>query len=112
MGTYQDLLKNPFDEELFEHFATSRIVVVNSVTGDVRSVGDPGIYANAEFSPDGKYLLVTRTKRPFSYRVPFYYFARTTEVWDTKGKTGRGDRGPAGVRRGSNAGGTGGPAGR
>jgi dipeptidyl aminopeptidase/acylaminoacyl peptidase len=86
MGTYQDLLKTPFDEILFEHFATSRLVVVNSITGKVRSVGDSGIYSDAWFSPDGKHLLVTRIKRPFSYRVPFYYFPRTTEVWDQSGK--------------------------
>jgi dipeptidyl aminopeptidase/acylaminoacyl peptidase len=86
MGTYQDLLKNAFDEQLFEHFATSHLVIVNSVTAKVRTIGGPGIFAGAELSPDGKYLLVTRIKRPFSYRVPFYYFARSTEVWETNGK--------------------------
>jgi hypothetical protein len=35
-------------------------------------------------SPDGRFLLVTRLKRPFSYRVPYFYFARTTEVWDAR----------------------------
>ena len=52
----------------------------------MRTIGGPGIFSGAEFSPDGKYLLVTRIKRPFSYRVPFYYFARSTEVWDLNGK--------------------------
>jgi len=86
MGTYQDLLKNPFDEKLFDYFGTSRLVVVNTTTGEVRSIGEPGIFIGADYSPDGKFLLVTRVKRPFSYRVPFHYFARTTEVWDAHGK--------------------------
>jgi hypothetical protein len=30
--------------------------------------------------------LVARLKEPFSYRVPYFWFARTTEIWDRQGK--------------------------
>jgi dipeptidyl aminopeptidase/acylaminoacyl peptidase len=82
MWTFQDLLKTPHDEDLFEHFATARLAVVNPETGEVTTIGSPAVIADARFSPDERYVLVTRLKRPFSYSVPYYYFARTVEVWD------------------------------
>ncbi len=83
--TYQDLLRSPFDESLFDHFATTQLARVDSTTGAVTPIGKPGLYLGARFSPDEKYLLVTRVKRPFSYRVPAGYFARTIQVLDAKG---------------------------
>src|SRR3712207_8385450 len=38
-------------------------------------------------SPDGAYLLITRLTQPFSYRVPYFYFARSTEVWRSEEHT-------------------------
>jgi dipeptidyl aminopeptidase/acylaminoacyl peptidase len=83
--TYQDLLKNPFDEVLFEHFGASQLARVDSTSGAVTPIGKPGLYLSARFSPDEKYLLVTRVKRPFSYKVPAGYFSRTVQVLDAKG---------------------------
>jgi dipeptidyl aminopeptidase/acylaminoacyl peptidase len=84
--TFQDLLRNPHDEALFEYFAASQLAVINANTGEVKPLGAPGIYMSASFSPDENYLLVTRLKKPFSYRVPYYYFTRSVEVWDKAGK--------------------------
>ena len=78
--TYQDLLKTPPDEDLFEYYGQVQLAVVDAASGAVQKIGGPGIITEADFSPDEKYLLVTRVKRPFSYRVPYYYFTRTTEV--------------------------------
>lgn len=83
--TFQDLLKSPSDENLFEYYATSQIALV-SVDGKVREIGGPAIYDSADFSPDGKFILVTRIKRPFSYLYPFNRFPRTVEVLDTSGR--------------------------
>lgn len=83
--TYQDLLKNPHDENLFEYLATSQLAKVNTQNGTVSTIGTPGIYGSISFSPDEQYILVTRIKRPFSYRVPFALFARSIEVLDAKG---------------------------
>ena len=30
--------------------------------------------------------MVSTIRRPFSYRVPFFYFARKSEVWDSSGR--------------------------
>jgi dipeptidyl aminopeptidase/acylaminoacyl peptidase len=84
-ATYQDLLKSPFDEQLFEFYGTSQIALANSQTGAVTPIGSPAIVSDVSFSPDEKYLLVSTIKKPFSYRVPYSEFARATQVWDSKG---------------------------
>jgi len=83
--TFQDLLKSPNDEKLFEYYATSQIALVDA-TGRVRKIGAPAIYDDAELSPDGKYVLVQRVQRPFSYQFPASRFPHITEVWDLTGK--------------------------
>lgn len=82
--TYQDLLQNTFDEELFDYYATSRPVLV-SIEGKKNSLGDPGLYTDVTPSPDGRYLLVERLHTPFSYTVPYYRFPVKTAVWDRTG---------------------------
>jgi len=84
--TFQDLLRNPHDETLFEYHATSQLAVVNVSTNEARKIGGPSLIMGASFSPDEKYVLVSKLKKPFSYRVPYFYFTRTVEVWDREGK--------------------------
>ena len=86
--TFQDLLKSPNDENLFEYYATSQIAVIDT-GGKVRSIGAPAIYDTVDFSPDGKYIRVSRILRPFSYQFPYNRFPKTLEVWDMEGKTVR-----------------------
>lgn len=83
--TYQDLLASPSDESLFEHYATSRVAIV-SPTQPVRFIGDAGIHLDVKPSPDGRYLLVTTSHRPFSYVVPLGRFPQRIDVWDLEGK--------------------------
>lgn len=78
--TYQDLLKSPHDEALFEHFATSELAYLSPdgkltpiVTGMVRAF---------QPSPNGEYVLVQLIKRPFSYVVPLQRFGLRTEIRD------------------------------
>jgi len=82
--TYQDLLKNPYDESLFEYYTTSQIVRVN-INGEANPIGSPAIFSSAETSPDGKYLLVETIHRPYSYLVPAYRFPQQIEIWDLYG---------------------------
>lgn len=88
VATYQDLLKNPHDDALFEHYATSQLVRV-SLDGQLREVGRPGIISGASPSPDGKWLLVTTLARPFSYSVPLNYFPTKIEIWTPEGAVAR-----------------------
>jgi len=49
--TYEDLLKTPYDERLFEYYATSRLALVDSTTGTSRPIGDPAIFQAIDASP-------------------------------------------------------------
>ena len=84
--TFQDLLKNESDEKQFEYLATCQLALVHATTGKITPVGKPGLHGSYEWSPDEQYLLVTTLKRPFSYRVQYNNFARSTDVWDKTGK--------------------------
>lgn len=83
--TYQDLLKNPHDEALFEYYASNELWLLG-VEGSRRKLGDKAIYSGASPAPDGKHLLVTVIKKPFSYLMTMRSFPQTIEVWDLNGK--------------------------
>ena len=84
--TFQDLLKSESDEKQFEFLAKSQLALVNVVNGKTALLGKPGLFAGMNWSPDEQYLLVTEIKKPFSYRVQFNNFARSTEVWNKNGQ--------------------------
>jgi dipeptidyl aminopeptidase/acylaminoacyl peptidase len=81
--TYQNLLKDPHDAALFEHYCTSQLAVVSpdgERTG-VRPVGKPGVVIGSDPSPDGQFILASRVQRPFSYLHPYSAFPRLVEVY-------------------------------
>jgi dipeptidyl aminopeptidase/acylaminoacyl peptidase len=84
--TYEDLLKSPHDERLFEYYATSQLALVDSASGRTTPLGQPAIFQNIDPAPDGHHVLVTRLQKPFSYLFPDNAFPKDIEVWDTKGK--------------------------
>lgn len=86
MATFQDLLSTPDDAALFAHYARAQLVMVDAATGRAVPLGASGLFTNVEPSPDGRYLMVQRLKTPFSTRVPFSFFARSTEVWEAAGR--------------------------
>jgi dipeptidyl aminopeptidase/acylaminoacyl peptidase len=86
VATYQDLLRSPRDEELFRFYATGQLASVDASTGAVTTIGEPGLIDSAEISPNGKYLLVTILKAPFSYRVPYNWFPRSIQILDANGR--------------------------
>ena len=79
--TLQDLLQNPHDEALFEHYTTAQIARV-TLKGDVTPLGEPGVVRSMDPSPDGEYLLVQRVQKPFSYSLQESSFPRRIEIWD------------------------------
>jgi dipeptidyl aminopeptidase/acylaminoacyl peptidase len=85
MATYQDLLRSSTDEDTFEALATTIPLRVDPVSGAAKELGPPGLYQHLQESPDGAHILVHRLQRPFSFRVPSYYFARRAEVWSADG---------------------------
>ncbi len=82
--TFQDLLKSPNDESLFEYYATSQLAIVD-LKGKVKNVGQPAIFDNADVSPDGNSILTSRIQKPFSYLYPASRFPKEIEVWDLIG---------------------------
>ncbi len=83
--TYQDLIKNPYDESLFEYYTTVQLKKVD-MDGNVQKVGKPEIIKGFSLSPDGNYILVQTIQKPFSYLVPASRFPFQYEVWNNKGQ--------------------------
>jgi len=83
--TYQDLLSNAGDEALFDYYFTSQPTVV-SLNGRARTVGQPGVVVGLSTSPDGRYILQTRVKKPYSYVVPASLFPSDIVVTDLNGR--------------------------
>jgi dipeptidyl aminopeptidase/acylaminoacyl peptidase len=44
--TYEDLLKNPYDDALFEYYFTSQLAAINTATGTKTPIGKTGIFNN------------------------------------------------------------------
>ncbi|MBK7097290.1 MAG: hypothetical protein IPH58_01625 [Sphingobacteriales bacterium] len=82
--TYQDLIKNKYDETLFRFFAKSQLII--NTNGIEKKIGAPDYFTGVSLSPDTKYYLVERLSGELSYLVPFSGFATNIEVWDNKGK--------------------------
>ncbi len=83
--TFQDLIKSPYDEQLFEFYATTQLV--KNINGVETKIGQPGIYTGINVSPDKKYILVRKLKKPFSYTVPAFGFPAVVLITDINGKT-------------------------
>ncbi|MBU1378347.1 MAG: prolyl oligopeptidase family serine peptidase [Alphaproteobacteria bacterium] len=84
--TYQDLLSSPRDEVLFDHYFTSQIAKVDADSGAVTPIAAPAVWSSVSASPDGRFLLTAKLKRPFSYVVPARAFPTEIAVLDMTGK--------------------------
>jgi dipeptidyl aminopeptidase/acylaminoacyl peptidase len=84
--TYPDLLQSPYDEALFEHHARSQLSLVNLVSGQVRDIGEPALFAYVSSVGEGQYLLTERVVRPFSYRLTWDDFPQLIEIRQRDGR--------------------------
>lgn len=82
--TYQDLLKNPYDETLFDYYCTSQLWSV-SMDGVEKPIGKPAVYNYQNTSPDGTLVLTKTIQRPYSYLVPASLFPQAVSVIDLNG---------------------------
>jgi len=87
-STYEarNLLETAHDDALFGYYATSELVVLDPATGALETLGQAAVYDIADFSPDGRFVLVSRLVPPWSHAVPWWRFASTLEVWDSGGR--------------------------
>jgi dipeptidyl aminopeptidase/acylaminoacyl peptidase len=83
--TFQDTLKSPYDEQLFEHFALSQLAFVNALSGAITPIGKPTMVTSQTPAPDGQHILVSSTHKPYSYLLTLQRFPREVEVWNRSG---------------------------
>jgi dipeptidyl aminopeptidase/acylaminoacyl peptidase len=86
-STYEarDVLKNPYDADLFDYYTSSQLALVNVISGDIKLIGKADIFGQVDPAPGGRYLLVERIHRPYSYLCAYYRFPKEMEVWTTDG---------------------------
>jgi dipeptidyl aminopeptidase/acylaminoacyl peptidase len=83
--TYEDLLANPYDEALFDFYANSHLTLVDSATKRAVPFGSRAVYTGVAPAPNGRYLLVERLHRPYSYLFPYFRFPSEMTVLDLEG---------------------------
>lgn len=71
--TYQDLIKTPYDEQLFEFYATCH--VIHWQNGVSKTLFSNQLITTLQPSPNEEFWLVRTIQKPFSYLVPFSGFA-------------------------------------
>ena len=81
--TYQDLLKNPYDEAMFDYYATSELVL-KKIGGEEKVISS-GIHTASSLSPDNNFILVKKLHKPYSYLVPFNRFPQKVQVINKDG---------------------------
>lgn len=82
--TYQDLLSNPYEVELYDYFVHAELYRI-SLDGMATRIGPNAVYRGVDISPDSKYVLVTRMTKPYSYLVRSSRFPQEVEIWDLDG---------------------------
>ncbi|GMN52305.1 hypothetical protein TIFTF001_021459 [Ficus carica] len=83
--TFQDLLKDEYDADLFDYYATSQLVLA-SLDGIVKEIGPPAVYTSMDPSPDQNYILISTIHRPYSFIVPCGRFPKKVDIWTADGR--------------------------
>ncbi len=84
--TIHNLLSSPHDERLFDHHFTSRLARIPLDGSPLVWLGEPGLIVEADPSPDGRYILQKRLKRPYSHSLPASAFPEEVIVTDSEGR--------------------------
>lgn len=77
--TFEDLLKNPEDVQIFNYYASAQVAVVN-LDGTSKPLGNPGVIESATPSPNGEYVLLTERHHPYSFLRPYESFPERVSV--------------------------------
>ena len=80
--TYTNLLKNDYDDALFEHYFAVGFARIRTDGSVARLPALAGFIEKFAASPDGSYAIVTRVERPYSRLLPARRFPSSVEVWD------------------------------
>jgi dipeptidyl aminopeptidase/acylaminoacyl peptidase len=82
-ATFEDLLKNPEDEEFFDYYATSQVQLIR-LDGTAKSIAKSSVYVEASPSPDGGYVLLFERHHPYTYLLPFSAFPERISIVNLK----------------------------
>ncbi|MCU0607766.1 MAG: prolyl oligopeptidase family serine peptidase, partial [Candidatus Edwardsbacteria bacterium] len=82
--TYPDLIKSPYDEQLFRYYASSRPALCG-IDGQLRYLAPPGMYDQLLPSPSGMFILAQIILPPLSRQFTHDRFPRSVQVWDREG---------------------------
>ncbi len=85
LRTFQDLLKNPYDEQVFIYYASSILEKVDIYGKTQTILPKASLIGSFDVSPDGKFILYTQYLEPFSYEVPYSRFAHSYLICDSEG---------------------------
>ena len=76
---------NVYERALFEYFMRSQPAFVDSQSGRIEMVGEPGLYTDVTPSPDGGFILIARAAPPDSRRAGAGV-SLSHEVWSADGE--------------------------
>ena len=82
--TYQDLLKSPFDEAVFDYLCTAELSLFDGTS--TRTLGKPGIISAFSVSPDCNYVMYTTIHKPYTYAKPHGNFYKRVAIMGMDGK--------------------------
>ena len=87
--TYEDLLTDAADERRFDHYFTGLLVRIGADGGATTPVAGAGLWTDFSVSPDGRFLLTERLKRPYSYLHPASFFPTEIAIRTIEGRPAR-----------------------
>jgi dipeptidyl aminopeptidase/acylaminoacyl peptidase len=87
-ATFEDLLKNPEDEQFFDYYATSQVAIVR-LDGAAVLLGKAGVFVEATPSPDGEWVLLFERHHPYTYLLPFSAFPERVSAVNLKTGTAK-----------------------
>ena len=82
--TYQDLIKSPYDEAVFEYLCTAELSLFDGTS--TRTLGKKGVISDFKVSPDGNYIMLSTLHKPYSYTKPYSNFYKRIVILDRDGK--------------------------
>ena len=85
--TYQDLLENPHQERLFEHYFGGQLARVSLAGGEPVPLGPDGIFSDFSPSPDGGSSSSSGSIGPSATSCPGTASPRGWRCWDLRGET-------------------------
>ena len=82
--TYPDMLKTAYDADMLEWQLQTQLAIVKT-SGELRRIGPVMPLSKVQPSPDGKLVLTTQVRRPYSTILPMERFGQLIEVWNDQG---------------------------